>query len=132
MLASAGMALTCLGLLMLASLDAESGLWLVVVTLLVHGLGFGLFSSPNTNAVMGAVGTKLYGVASGIMSTMRVMGQMLSMSICMLIIANFIGRVQLTSEYAAQLIQTSRVTFLIFAVMCFGGIVASMARGNVR
>ena len=132
MLASAGMVLTCLGLLVLASLDAESGLWLVVVTLLVHGLGFGLFSSPNTNAVMGAVGEKLYGVASGIMSTMRVMGQMLSMSICMLIIANFIGRVQLTPEHAAQLIQTSRVTFLIFAVMCFGGIVASMARGNIR
>jgi hypothetical protein len=116
----------------LASLDAESSLWLVVVTLLVHGLGFGLFSSPNTNAVMGAVGEKLYGVASGIMSTMRVMGQILSMSICMLIIANFIGRVQLTSEHAAQLIQASRVTFLIFAVMCLGGIVASMARGNLH
>jgi len=132
MLASVGMALTCLALLVQASLDAESSLWLVVGTLLVHGLGFGLFSSPNTNAVMGAVEKNLYGVASGIMSTMRVMGQMLSMSICMLIIANFIGRVQLTSGHAALLIQTSRVTFLIFAVMCFGGIVASMARGNLR
>ncbi len=132
MLASAGMALTCLGLLALASLDAESGLWLVVVTLLVHGLGFGLFSSPNTNAVMGAVGKNLYGVASGIMSTMRVMGQMVSMSICMLIISNFVGRVQLTPEHAAQLVQASRVTFLIFALMCFGGIVASMARGKIH
>ena len=132
LLASAGMALTCLGLLALASLDADSSLWLVIVTLLVHGLGFGLFSSPNTNAVMGSVGKQLYGVASSIMSTMRVLGQMLSMSICMLIIANFIGRVQLTSEHAAQLIQTSRVTFLIFALMCFGGIVASMARGKIR
>ncbi len=132
MLASAGMALTCLGLLVLASLDAESSLGMVVAILLVQGLGFGLFSSPNTNAVMGAVERKHYGVASGIMSTTRVMGQMISMSICMLIIANFMGRVQLAPEHAAQLIQTQRVAFLIFAVMCFGGIVASMARGKIH
>lgn len=129
-LASAGMALTCLGLLMLASLDADSSLWLIVAILLVHGLGFGLFSSPNTNAVMGAVGKNLYGVASGIMSTMRVVGQMLSMGICMLIMTHFIGQVQLGSGHAALLIQTSRVTYLVFALMCFGGIVASMARGK--
>ena len=132
LLASAGMALTCLGLLVLASLDAESSLGMVVAILLVHGLGFGLFSSPNTNAVMGAVERKQYGVASGIMSTTRVMGQMISMSICMLVIANFMGRVQLAPEHAAQLIQTQRVAFLIFAVMCFGGIVASLARGKVH
>ena len=132
MLASAGMALTCIGLLVLTSLDANSSLWLVVVTLLMHGLGFGLFSSPNTNAAMGALGPQYYGVASGIMSTMRVMGQMLSMAVCMLIMANFIGRVQLSPELATQIIQTQRVTFLIFAVMCFGGIVASLARGKVH
>ena len=132
LLATAGMVLTCLGLLVLASLDAQSSLWLVLVPLLVHGLGFGLFSSPNTNAVMGSVDQKLYGVASGIMSTMRVMGQMLSMSISMLIIANFIGAVQLDSSNAAQLIDTSRITFLIFAVVCLGGILASLVRGNVH
>jgi len=132
LLATAGMVLTCLGLLILASLDAQSSLWLVLAPLLVHGLGFGLFSSPNTNAVMGSVDQKLYGVASGIMSTMRVMGQMLSMSISMLIIANFIGAVQLDSGNAAQLIDTSRITFLIFAVICLGGILASLVRGNVH
>lgn len=132
LLATAGMALTCLALLIQASLDAESGLWLVVVSLLVHGLGFGLFSSPNTNAVMGAVEQKLYGVASGIMSTMRMMGQMLSMSICLLIIANFIGAVQIDSGNAGQLIATSRITFLVFAFICLGGILASLVRGNLH
>lgn len=131
-LASAGMALTCLGLLVLASLGAGSGLWLVVAILLVHGLGFGLFSSPNTNAVMGAAGKKLYGIASGIMSTMRVMGQMLSMSICMLVMAHFVGEVQLTPGHADLLIRTTQVTFGVFALMCFGGIVASLARGKTR
>jgi EmrB/QacA subfamily drug resistance transporter len=132
LLASAGMALTCLGLLVLVSLDADSGLWLVVLILLMHGLGFGLFSSPNTNAVMGAVEKNAYGIASGIMSTMRVMGQMLSMCICMLIMTNFIGRVELGPEHADLLIQASQVTFMVFALMCFGGIVASLARGNVK
>jgi MFS family permease len=131
-LASTGMALTCLGLLVLSSLDAQSPLWLVVLILLVHGLGFGLFSSPNTNAVMGAAGKKHYGIASGIMSTTRVMGQMVSMSIAMLVMAHFVGQVKLTPEHAGLIIQTVRVTFLVFAAMCFGGIIASLSRGKSR
>ena len=132
MLASAGMAITCLGLLILASIDAESSLWFIVATLILLGFGFALFSSPNTNAIMSSVEKQFYGVASGTMGTMRLVGQMLSMCISMLIIANVIGRVQITPEHGALLIQASRVTYLIFAALCFAGILASQARGNIR
>jgi len=43
------------------------------------GRGFALFSSPNTNAVMASVEKRSYGVASAILATMRLVGQMLSM-----------------------------------------------------
>ena len=55
------------------------------------GLGFALFSSPNTNAVMGSVETRFYGVASATLATMRMTGQMLSMGIAMLVFAVRIG-----------------------------------------
>ena len=130
--ASIGMAITCTGLLVLASLDRESSLVLVVTTLAALGFGFALFSSPNTNAIMGAVEQRFYGVASGIMGTVRLMGQMLSMGISMSLIAVFIGPVEITSAHAAGLITTVRVAFLVFGCMCFVGIFASLARGKLR
>ena len=56
-----------------------------LLSLVVCGIGFGLFSSPNTNAIMSSVEKRYYGVASGMNGTMRIVGQMLSMGIAMMI-----------------------------------------------
>lgn len=130
--ASLGMAFTCLGLFVLASVGAGSSLTLIVATLVVLGFGFALFSSPNSNAIMSSVDRNLYGVASGTMGTMRLVGQMLSMGISMSIIAVFIGPFQITPEHEAGLVTSVRVAFLVFGALCFGGVFASLARGRVR
>jgi len=62
------------------------------MTLIVSGFGFAMFSSPNTSAIMGSVDKRYYGVASGILATMRMTGQTLSVAIAMLFFALFIGR----------------------------------------
>ncbi len=53
------------------------------------GIGFALFSSPNSNAIMSSVEKKHLGVASGVVGTMRMVGQMLSMGIAMMLLARF-------------------------------------------
>ena len=58
---------------------------------MVLGLGYGLFSSPNTNAIMSSVEMKHLGIASGMVATMRSLGQLLSMAIAMFCFAIFIG-----------------------------------------
>jgi hypothetical protein len=65
----------------------------------VLGAGYGLFSSPNTNAIMSSVDKRFYGVASGMNGTMRLLGQMLSMGIAMMIFAIFIGPVEIKPAY---------------------------------
>ena len=130
--ASIGMALTTIGLVLLAFLGENTALQFVLVALIVLGFGFGLFSSPNTNAVMSSVEKRFYGVASGTLGTMRLIGQMLSMGIAMLIFSIYIGRVQITPEYHAQLVSSLRTASAVFAVLCFAGIFASLARGKVR
>ena len=94
--ASAGMALTAVGLLMLTFLSAVTPFPYIIAALLLLGVGFGLFSSPNMNAIMGSAEKKLYGVASAIVATMRTLGQMLSLGIALLIFSVVIGRVQIT------------------------------------
>ncbi|MFH1169461.1 MAG: MFS transporter [Chloroflexota bacterium] len=131
-IASAGMAITTAGLTMLTFLNGDTGLPFVLASLVVLGLGFGLFSSPNTNAVMSSVDRKSYGVASGMLGTMRLTGQMFSMGVTLLLFAIYIGKVQITPEYYPQFLQSMRTAFIISVALCFAGIFASIARGRTR
>jgi MFS family permease len=129
-LASAGMALSSAGLLALAFLRAGSALAVVLGCLVLLGLGFGLFSSPNTNAVMSSVDKRFLGVASATLGTMRLTGQMFSMGVSLLVIALFVGRVRITTARLPEFMRGLRAAFLIFAALCAAGVFASMARGR--
>lgn len=130
--ASAGMALTTMGLFLFTFLNENTPLGSILTSLVLLGFGFALFSSPNTNAVMGSVEKRYYGVASATLGTMRLTGQVLSMGIAMMIFAIYIGRVQITPEYYPLFLKSMKSAFAIFAVLCFGGIFASLARGRTR
>jgi hypothetical protein len=96
------------------------------------GFGFAFFSSPNTNAVMSAAPKSAYGVSSAMLATMRQVGQVLSMGIAMLMFALYIGRVQITPEQYPLFLESTKTSFIIFAVLCFAGMFASLARGKIR
>jgi len=130
--ASMGMALTAVGLSLFTILSEKTALEFIVASLILLGFGFALFSSPNANAVMSSVEKRFYGVASGTLGTMRLIGQMLSMGIAMLIFAIYIGKVQITPEYYPLFLRSAKVAFIIFAALCFGGIFASLVRGKMR
>jgi len=130
--ASIGMGLTVIGLILLIPLNETTSLTFMIVSLIFLGFGFALFSSPNTNAVMSSVEKKYYGVASGTLGTMRMTGQMLSMGIVMLILSVYVGRVAITPEYYELFLKSARTAFAIFSVLCIGGVFASLSRGKVR
>ncbi len=67
----AGMAITGVGMLMFASLDENSSSTFVVVSILVEGVGIGLFSSPNTSAIMTAIDSRKFSVASAFLNLVR-------------------------------------------------------------
>lgn len=103
---------------------------MIILSLLILGLGFGLFSSPNTNAIMGSVERRDYGIASATVSSMRLIGQAFSIGIVTLIFAFLIGRVPISPANYELLIKSTRICFLIFGVLCFIGIFAAIARRN--
>ncbi len=131
-LASLGMALNIIALGMFIFLDQDTTIGFILTSLIILGLGFGLFSSPNTNAVMSSVEKRFYGVASATLGTMRQLGMILSMGIAMITFVVFIGRVEITPEYYPAFIQSLHIAFIVFTALCFGGIFASMARGKIR
>jgi EmrB/QacA subfamily drug resistance transporter len=130
--ASTGMAMSAAGLFLTAFLDGQSSLAVIVAILVLCGLGFALFSSPNTSAIMGSVPRQQYGVASATTGIMRLIGQMLSMGIAALIIALYVGEVEITPLQHAAFLRAFRAGFFLCAGLCCLGILASLARGNVR
>ena len=122
--ASVGMAFVAVALFALSMLTPETKLWQIITMLLVLGIGFGLFSSPNTNAIMSSVEKKHLGVASSVLSTMRLFGQMISMGLIMLVLSLMVGKVNLSADTVPQFMVSSRLLFLIFALLCTLGIFA--------
>jgi EmrB/QacA subfamily drug resistance transporter len=132
LISSIGMGLTGVGLILLTFIDAATPSFYIVSSLMVLGFGFALFSSPNMNAIMGAVDKRHYGIASGAVGTMRVLGQMFSMGIATLIFALFIGHAQMTPEYYDDLLKSIQTALLVFAALCGGGLYFSLSRGRLR
>jgi EmrB/QacA subfamily drug resistance transporter len=130
--ATTGMGLSTAGLIAMSFIGSATPLGLIVLILMVCGLGFGLFSSPNTSAIMGSVERKHYAVASATMGVMRLIGQMLSMGIAALIIALRVGEVEITPAQYPAFLSAFRIGFLVFSALCVCGMFASLSRGNVR
>jgi len=128
LIASAGMALTAAGILLFAGPESGLPLWRVIAGLSVLGLGLALFSSPNTNAVMGSVEKRYYSVAAAALATMRVSGQMFSMAVVMLLFSIFVGKTRLGPENCAGLARAFGAGVWIFSALAAMGIFASLKR----
>lgn len=129
-IASIGLLLTLISLTLMIFLSTGIAMSYLVVSLAILGLGFGLFTSPNTNAIMSAVDKKDYGIASGVNATMRVFGQTLSMMVATLFITVYLGKLSLSAETIDLFLKSMKVYFIIFAILCIPGIWFSLQRGE--
>ena len=129
---SLGMALTTLGLFLISLINFDVSLGFIVLCLIILGSGFALFSSPNTNAIMSSVDKRFFGVASATLGTMRLVGNVCGLGIITLMFALYLGKVEITPKNYSQFLSSVRALFLIFAIICFAGIFASLSRGRLR
>ena len=121
-IASIGMAITALGLIMLTLVQEDTSLPYIVTALGVLGTGFGIFSSPNTTAAMNSAEKKYFGVASSLLSTMRLVGQIISMGIAMIVFTLITKETAVTAENSGLFLHSMRVILIISAALCFIGV----------
>lgn len=131
-LATTGMAMCTSGLGMLAFLGTNTPIWQIVIILIWVGLGFALFSSPNMNTIMSSVERRQYGQASGLAASMRVFGQIISMSIITLLISFNLGNQSIEAVSDQLFLTAMRWGFIIFAIIGIPGIYFSHFRGNIK
>ena len=132
LMASAGMSITVIGLIFFIFIGPGTSKLMIVFILAFLGIGFALFSSPNMNAIMSSVEKRYLGIASGTVATMRLLGQMVSMAIAMVVFAIFIGREPITPANYSEFLKSVRISFSIFSLLCILGILFSLMRGELR
>ena len=124
-LAAIGMALGTLSLILFSFLDSTTSIEFLFVAMILYGIGFGLFSPPNTNVIMGSVPPKDTSVASAAVATMRTVGQAMSMGILTLVFAFVMGDVPIIQQYYPLLIQSCQITCIVCVVLCIASVFAS-------
>lgn len=126
LLCSLGMGIITVGLIALAAITKMQLLWPVIPSILVIGIGFAFFAAPNNNAIMSSLPRKYYNMASSLLSTMRLGGQVLSMALVTVIMAT--SWPELTPTDA--LTRNITAAFLLFSGLCFLGVIPSLLRGK--
>ncbi len=113
-----------------------------ILTLLgIIGVGFGLFSAPNTNSVMGSVSRDSSGTASGFLGTMRFTGQLFSIVLATAVISAYIPRslavgmfsgtvVAITPQYFSSFSQGFRTVMIISAILSLAGAITSLLKNR--
>lgn len=127
-MSSLGMALCAAGTVMFIFTGLQTHLVFIIAALVVTGLGFAMFSSPNTNAVMSCVEKADYGVASSILATMRSIGHTFSMVIVTITVTVLASDMALADVPADVLIKVIRVSFIVFTAICIAGVFLSLKR----
>jgi DHA2 family multidrug resistance protein-like MFS transporter len=82
-----GLALLSVGMVLLATLPTEPGIANIVWRMVVCGIGFGFFQTPNLRALMSSAPPHRSGSASGIVATARLTGQTLGAALAALCFA---------------------------------------------
>jgi len=129
MLASGGMGAIAVGLLILWQAMNLASIYVVILGLIVIGIGFAMFSAPNNNAIMSSVPPAYFGMASSVISTVRLLGQVLSMAV----VASILSRpAEGTTEIlgADLLLQNIQYALLVFMFFCLVGVIPSMIRNK--
>mgnify|MGYP000859084406 FL=1 len=130
LIAAGGLALSAACLFGLAALSETTPVAAIIVILAVLGVGVGLFSSPNTTAVMGSVGKRYYGSASAMVAMMRSLGMMMSMGLVLVVFAVIMGSTVVTPAIFPEFLASVNLIFLIFAVLSVFGIFLSLKKND--
>ncbi len=130
-LSALGMGLATIAILILTTMDDSTSVYIIIIALMIGGVGYGLFSSPNTNTIMSSVPPNETTMASAAVATMRVIGQTLSIGILTVIFAFVMGNVAITplSVYP-QLGESCHLALICSTILGVISVLASLVGMN--
>jgi MFS family permease len=116
-LSAIGMGLVTVAIFVLVFLDEDTSFSVIIFSMVLQGLGFGLFLSPITKVIMGSAQRKFAHSSSATLSTLKVIGQTMSLGLLTVVFAIVMGSVQIIPQYYPLLIKSSQITCIIITIL---------------
>ncbi len=107
-------------LLIFTTFGLKTQMWQIVLASVIMGIGNGLFQSPSNNAIITSVKTNELGVASGILSLARNLGNILGVAITITLFESFRNHFAINGEQNAflQSYHTTMLFGILFGIIC--------------
>jgi len=128
-LASMGMGTAAIAVLWFF-MQGDSSLPAILFGLGMAGMGYALFSSPNSNAIMSSVEPRHYGFASSAVAFARTCGQLFSISIVGALFAFSFGDASFSALGKGELARGIDLSFLLMLLCIAPGIWFSLVRNK--
>ncbi len=91
-LSSVGLLISAIGLIGFMKIDQNTSTAELIIWMVIMGTGSGMFFSPNTSAIMGAVPVDKRGIAAGTRTMMNNAGSVISIAMAMAVISSSISQ----------------------------------------
>lgn len=127
-IATFGMIMGSIGLLLCIFISKSSSYLHILSVLVIIGIGFGFFSTPNSTAIMTSIEKRDYGMASSMIATMRTFGMLTSMTLITILLAHYLGDQPVAISTGDGFIATMHSSMIFFTLLSIVGIFCSLAR----
>jgi EmrB/QacA subfamily drug resistance transporter len=131
LLTVAGMLGLAVGLFMLSRITLETTSAYLVGSLVVVGAGVGLFNTPNSSAMMGAVNESQRAVTSSILATNRNIGMAIGVALATGLFSYFQTKFSSITDEPARFVQSYRPVIYVGITIALVGLVLCLIRSNV-
>lgn len=125
---TAGMVFCTIGLVALAFLRTDASIAQILLSSSLIGLGSGLFTSPNTSTIMGAVETERQGTAAGVQAVARNVGMVFGIALAGAIFSARLSALGGQSHF----VPAFHDTLLVGAAIMLVGAILSSTRGTLE
>jgi MFS family permease len=106
--ATVGVVFICAGTAAAFLVPGTGSLVFIVVTLVCHGIGFAMFSSPNMAVIMSSAPREGTSMASALAAQMRTMGMVAAMMLITFFLARYVGEAGLGEDTRQGLLTAMR------------------------
>jgi MFS family permease len=112
-----GIMVSIVGLVVLSFIGPATPVVVVFGGVVLLAVGAAFFQPPIYNTVIGAIAREMYGVAAGLVETMRLLGMTISMAVTIVTFALFFGSAEITETNLSLLLNSMQAIFWVFLIL---------------
>ncbi|MDU9375990.1 putative multidrug resistance protein MdtD [Methanocorpusculaceae archaeon Sp1] len=121
-----GLAIIALGMVLLLTCGSEQAIWTMIAVQGLFGVGIAIFVTPNSTAIMNSVTEQEYGMASGTLSTTRMLGMAISIGM-MTVLTNLVlgAGTKMSVDYVDVFLVMMHATVIAAIIVLVVGMILS-------